>query len=187
MVETSTMIVVGRQAAESVRNQAEALAVGLEAGALSVADAVAWADMVIAAEPAPAANVCEIATMARCTTQEVVDALRTVPGPCDRAVAEVLVVWRLARSLTADRSNATSIASALYKLALAGVVRDEGLRHAIRSYSQQKDEALYRDMPGYVDLAAGKLSDAIQDFVERTASLLDPPEGPALPWLTSKV
>lgn len=182
------MIIVGGEAARSVRNQAEAIAIGLEAGALVVADAVEWADAVIDAEAVPPPAVCEVATMGGAPLRDVIDMLRRIPGPSDRAVAEVLLVWRLARLIRKAPSRARVAADALYQFSLSGIVKDQKLRAAIRAYADCKFHPVdNHDRQANVALALSDLSEALGEFVERSSSLLDPPDGAPLPWLASDI
>lgn len=81
------MLIVTREAADHLRNQAEALAIGIEAEVLPAATACAWAKARMEGAAAPVRDaldaVWEIA-------EPIVRALRKIPGPCDRDVAEVL-------------------------------------------------------------------------------------------------
>lgn len=113
---------------DSLKNDAEVLAVALEIGAASVADVVAWADARIALEDHPHWSVCELATMGASYEPDVARALREVPGVVDATRVRDELVRRLARALVEDRSRADRIASALYQLALANELPDEGLR-----------------------------------------------------------
>lgn len=103
----------------NLRNSAEALAVRLEIGAAGVADAVAWADSVMAAESHPHWSVCEVATMGKSYEPDVARALREVPGEFDEKWLCQEVIQQLARGLAEDRTRADKIASALYELAWA--------------------------------------------------------------------
>jgi hypothetical protein len=101
----------------SSRSQAEALAVGLELGAVSVADVVAWADAMIVDTPCPHWTICELAMMSTKYEQDVIGALREIPGTYDSDWVRAEVVRALARGLAADRGRADQIACALYAIA----------------------------------------------------------------------
>jgi len=112
----------------SVRTEAEILARALEIGALSIADAVAWADAVIEREEHPDAAICEVATSGRRYEPDVVAALREVPGTFDEAQVSRNLVRVLADGLQRDRGRADQVARALYQLALSNEVHGEPLR-----------------------------------------------------------
>lgn len=112
----------------NLRNRAEALAVGLEIGATNLADVLAWADGIIAAEEHPHWTICELATMGKSYEPDVIRALREVPGEVDEAWVRQDVVRTLARGLAEDRSRADKIAEALYHLAMAERLPEEELR-----------------------------------------------------------
>jgi hypothetical protein len=151
----------------SARNQAEALAIGLEIGATSVAEVVAWADSVITAEERPHWSVCELATMSKSYEPDVANALREVPGELDAIWVRKEVVRMLARGLAADRRRADQIASALYNLAMA-----ENLPTAeLRSVAWWAWDALSLADEGVIqetrDQIVNEMLDALQGAAER--------------------
>jgi hypothetical protein len=113
----------------SARTEAEVLALAIEIGALSVADAVAWADNVIEREEHPHGSICEVAVSARKYEPDVVAALREVPGEVDEGEVKRRLVRVLSDGLERDRARADQIARSLYQLALANQVDSERLRN----------------------------------------------------------
>jgi hypothetical protein len=99
-----------------MRDEAEAMALGLTSAFFTVADAVAWADALIARVDAPPAEICDVALSSHRPAQDVARLLRSTPGRPD-----VAMVWRLLFSamLTAIRRNeagAGIVAAALRNL-----------------------------------------------------------------------
>ncbi len=112
---------------ETLKNEAEVLAVALEVGAASVGDVVDWADAVIEKQEHPHWSICELATMGSSYEPDVVRALREVPGTADGVWVRSELLRRLEEELTEDASRADRIASALYRLALAYELPEESL------------------------------------------------------------
>jgi hypothetical protein len=112
----------------SLRDRAASLELMLEAGIASVADVVAWADGVIASEPAPHWALCELSLMGTKRSADVVVALRDVPGVANPEVVAALIAHMLARILEADRSRADAVAWALWCLHGGTALRDPDLR-----------------------------------------------------------
>jgi len=112
----------------SARTEAEVLARAIEIGALSVADAVKWADDVVERENHPDWSICEIAMSARKSEPDVVASLREVPGRFEEREVWRRLIRVLADGLEHDRRRADQIASSLYRLALADELPDERLR-----------------------------------------------------------
>jgi len=110
-----------------IRTEAEMLARCLEIGALSVSDAVAWADGVIERDEHPDPSICEIAMSGRKYEPDVVAALREVPGTFDEAEVRRKVLCLLSDGLQRDRRRADRVAQSLYQLALAGEIDGEPL------------------------------------------------------------
>ncbi len=117
-----------RAAVVTTRTEAEVLARAIEIGALSVADAVEWADRVVEGEDHPHWTVCEVAMSGRKYEPDVVAALREVPGSVDEGEVRRGVVRILADGLERDRRRADQIARSLYQLALSDEVDGDGLR-----------------------------------------------------------
>ena len=94
-----------RAAVVTTRTEAEVLARAIEIGALSVADAVEWADRVVEGEDHPHWTVCEVAMSGRKYEPNVVAALREVPGSVDEGEVRRGVVRILATGLTRSQAR----------------------------------------------------------------------------------
>ena len=102
------------------KEQAEVLRHGLMSGSRTVADAIAWADSVIAADPQPDMEIIEIAATSRRQPAYVSVLLRNVAGECDRLAVIRRSMTDLRRDLAADPSRGPQIARWLYELATGG-------------------------------------------------------------------
>jgi hypothetical protein len=118
----------GRDAVVDVRTEAEVIARAIEVGALSVGDAVQWADGVIDREEHPHYSICDVALCARKYEPDVVAALREVPGAFDEYEVRRRVVQLLADGLERNRDCANLIARSLYELAMANNIDGDRLR-----------------------------------------------------------
>jgi hypothetical protein len=75
-----------------IRNEAEALAIGLRSGFANTSDAVRWADRVISAEQHPHGTICEVALAGNKRSSEVADLLDAIPGaPVHDVVMDLLI------------------------------------------------------------------------------------------------
>ncbi len=83
-----------------------------------MADAVAWADALIAADPHPDEAVIEIATSASRPLHEVCALLGIVGGVCDPIAVIRRTMGDLRRALAEDSSKGPHIARFIYELAL---------------------------------------------------------------------
>jgi len=106
------------------KEEAEVLRHGLMAGCRTVADAVAWADNVIAADPQPDSAVIEVATSSGRRPADVSALLRDVRGECDSVTAIRRSMADLRDALTADPARGPHIARWLYELATSGELPD---------------------------------------------------------------
>jgi hypothetical protein len=109
------------------RTQAEALALSLELGLLDVTDAVAWADVEIAASDTPHNALCEVALASRDNNLDVANMLRQLPGEIDCNLVLRGVIRNAAEVLRSNRRTPEQIAAALYKLAIDGNLPSGGL------------------------------------------------------------
>jgi hypothetical protein len=107
------------------KEQAEVLRYGLQAGVRTVADAVAWADSIIAADPQPDIAVIEVACGGRRPAHEMVSLLRDVAGQCDRVGVIRRAMADLRTALVANPARGPEIASWLYQLATGGELPEE--------------------------------------------------------------
>jgi hypothetical protein len=115
----------------TLKDEAEVLAVLLERGVTDVADVVAWADALVAAEPDPHWAICDLALMGSSQPLDVVGALRALPlpGVADEAWVRDETVRRLASGLAADRRRADRVAEALWDLAMTERLPDGEVQH----------------------------------------------------------
>ena len=109
----------------SQKEQAEVLRYGLEVGIRTVADAVAWADATIAADPQPDLAVIEVASSGQRRPGEVITLLRDVRGECDPICVIRRVMSDLRTALAAEPTNAPGIAKWLDRLATTGALPEE--------------------------------------------------------------
>jgi len=102
------------------KEDAEVLRHGLLAGCRTVADVVAWADSIIAADTRPDIAIIEVATSARRSRGDVMALLRTVPGDYDPVTVVRRFMADLRVALTAEPNRGPEIADHLYQLAISG-------------------------------------------------------------------
>jgi hypothetical protein len=107
------------------KEQAEVLRHGLLAGSRTVADAVAWADAVIAADPHPDIAVIEVATSSRRQPADMSGLLRNVRGEFDPVVVIRRAMTDLRRALADDPGRGPQIARWLYELATSGELPEQ--------------------------------------------------------------
>jgi hypothetical protein len=102
------------------KEQAEILRQGLMVGTRTVADAVAWADAIIAADPQPDIAIIEVATSSPGLPSEVSALLRDVAGEYDPVTVLRGAMSDLRRALANDPGRGPEIARWLYELAISG-------------------------------------------------------------------
>ncbi|HEX6367532.1 MAG TPA: hypothetical protein VF006_01290 [Longimicrobium sp.] len=107
------------------KEDAEALRCGLLAGYVTVRETVAWADAVIAREPAPDPAIIEVALAGRQPPADVVALLRDVPGDADPIRVRRRLLARMLQVLDGDPTHAERIARWLYQLAVHGELPEE--------------------------------------------------------------
>jgi hypothetical protein len=172
------VVIVTREAARNLRNQAEALAIGLDLEVLRVDDVAAWARQTVDAGRGDVA-LSRVASMVGCDAARIACALRLLPGVCDRGVAEVLLVRRLLDMRSDDPVRAKAM---LCKLVLSYVVHE--LRPAAEGYYGQKSSAGYYGGEDVTFAAEDGLVAACEALVETSESILDPVDGSQPPsWL----
>jgi hypothetical protein len=107
------------------KEQAEVLRHGLQVGIRTVADAVAWADAIVAADPQPDFAVIEVACSGRRRPREVIALLREVGGECNAIDVIRRAMADLRSALATDPARGPEIASWLYRLAIDGDLPEE--------------------------------------------------------------
>jgi len=149
--------VLGRFTMASLRTEAEAVAIALEVGILSVDDAVHWAIRQLDNLDVPPIAICDAATAGSKYPQDVASFLRQVPGESDQTQAIWLVLRYALDALEQATRTPRQIARALFDLAYAGDLPKSKLRDQawiywdaidlVRDgYSNQTEEQIVSDM-----------------------------------------
>ena len=107
------------------KEEAEALRVAITRGFATVADAVAWADRVIVADPRPDWALLDISLAGRGSPADMITLLREVPGEVDHERVMRGVLACMLRALDADAARGERIANALYSMKADGELPDE--------------------------------------------------------------
>jgi hypothetical protein len=107
-----------------LRDEAEALATGLEIGACDVAEVIAWSDAQLLREDPPPAALCDVSVSQERYPQDVAGLLRQLPGVPDKRTAGRLLLTLIDAKLAKDPSRGYQIALALYRMALADEIED---------------------------------------------------------------
>jgi hypothetical protein len=107
------------------KEEAEVLRVAIMSGFATVADAVAWADRVIVADPRPDGAVLDVSLAGGGSPAAMVTLLRDVPGEFDQVSVMRAVLACMLRALDADPARAEHVAHALYWLRMDGELPDE--------------------------------------------------------------
>lgn len=109
----------------TLKNDAEALRLGLIAGTSSIADVVAWADSIILADRASEApSVLDLSVSSRRPAADVIALLSAVPGRPDAQEVGRRQAIRLRTALINQELGIVSIARAMYRLMLDGYSPD---------------------------------------------------------------
>ncbi|MDH4043590.1 MAG: hypothetical protein OEW06_03955 [Gemmatimonadota bacterium] len=104
----------------SYRKSADALRFAIAAGYRSVADAVTWADQIIAADPAPPGEIIDVALGERLDRSRIAELLMAVPGESRPVEVAREVLRQLHDELNEDRLTADAIATLVYNMAALG-------------------------------------------------------------------
>ena len=102
------------------RAQAEVLSIGLTVGYPKVADAVAWADRIIADDPSPDLTVIDISMSGSRTNDDIISLLQGVPGGFDNVEVIRTAMAQMLAAIDNVPSYATAIALCLKRMAHAG-------------------------------------------------------------------
>jgi hypothetical protein len=140
------------------KEEAEILRYGMEAGVRTVADAVAWADTIITADPHPDFAVIEVSCSGRRRPREVVALLREVGGECDAVHVIRRVMADMRTTLSANPERGHESAASLYRLAVNGDLPGE--HFGVEPYSLEDIFQLARSR------TYGTLADALRDLDE---------------------
>lgn len=109
------------------RDEAEALAVGLELGVCSIVDVVAWADAQLLREDAPPSVLCDVSLAGGRYPQDVAGLLRQVPGQACRPNIDRLLIVLMYHQLRRHSACAGPIAWALRELDFSHRIEDPQL------------------------------------------------------------
>jgi hypothetical protein len=108
-----------------VKEQAEALRVGLLAGYVGPNEVVTWADNLIVATDVPEPEIIAVSLVGSCSANDVARALAAIPGVgCREKVAE-LVLRQMAKAIQRDPKAARSIARMLFQMYQDGIIPSE--------------------------------------------------------------
>ena len=102
--------------------QAEALRIGLLAGYVGPAEAVAWADSVIAAGDVPGPEIIEVSLGGGLPSDELARALGAIPGEVSRTPLSHEILRQMAAALRRDPAKGPAIARSLYRMWLDDLV-----------------------------------------------------------------
>ena len=130
------------------KEEAEALRLGVIAGLVTVADAVAWADDVIMADARPDAAILDVSLAGKKPVFEVAKLLGEVRGPLDSERASRRLLGRMLRLLDDDPRRGNELAVALYRLARNGALPDD--RFGMEPY--RLDDEFELERQGMYDL-----------------------------------
>lgn len=103
-----------------LKTQAETLRCELLAGCTTVAEAVAWADAVIATEAAPPATVVDVSLSGTRPPAEVAALLAAVPGHVNGTEVRRQLMARMDHLVEEDPSRGEAVAKWLFALATSG-------------------------------------------------------------------
>jgi hypothetical protein len=114
---------------QHIKEEAEALRIGILAGYVTPGDAIAWADEVIAASGVPGPEIIEVSLGYNKSPNELVLALAGIPGVrTPHAIARVTLRQMAEVVRKGDLETARKVARALYQMELDGLVSSENAR-----------------------------------------------------------
>src|SRR5918999_5538879 len=105
---------------DTAPSEAQALALGLEAGAVSVADVRAWADCQIESLATPDSMLIELALVK--STPEAIGLLHELGAGADARTSARLAFGHLRRALSRDAGEPMKVAKLLERMVLNGYV-----------------------------------------------------------------
>lgn len=105
--------------------EAEAFRCALVAGCATVAEVVAWADEVIAADTTPDIAIIELSLAGRAALADVVALLKAVTGYADGIVVRRRLMSRMLRLLDNEPTRGQQVAHSLFRLAINGDLPEE--------------------------------------------------------------
>lgn len=109
----------------SYRAAADLLRLAVASGYRPVADAVAWADAIVAADPAPPVEIIEVALGGQLDRSAMAELLDAVPGETNLVEVARQVLGQLRAELGRDRFAPAAIAKLLYDMASLGYLPEE--------------------------------------------------------------
>jgi hypothetical protein len=125
------------------RARADVLRLGIVAGYRSIAEAVKWADDIIATDPAPPAAIIDVALGGRQDRSGMTELLTAVPGESDPVDAARELLAQLLDELHGDRFTPDAVAKLVYNLVVLGHLPEDPF--GLEPWSLEEDFALVRD------------------------------------------
>jgi hypothetical protein len=110
-----------------LRDEAEALATGLEIGACDVAEVIAWSDAQLLREDPPPAALCDVSLSHDRYPQDVARLLRQLAGAPDKQRVGRLLVTMVDAKMRSDPGRADQVALWLYHMTAANEIEDPAL------------------------------------------------------------
>ena len=104
------------------RDDAEALAIALEAGVVTVGEAIRWADREIESSAGASAEVIAVSLATKAAPAEVAHLLRSIPGELSRSQASRRALLYAKAALESGRASPTTIARSLHQMYWTGNV-----------------------------------------------------------------
>ena len=159
---------VGRAAmadALTQRDEAEALAIALEAGVIEVSAAIRWADQVIEACSDPTSEVVAVSLATKAPAAEMAHLLRNTPGELSQPRAARRALLFMMMALESGRVSSKYIARSLYGMWLRGGAPCEDAEGAM----SRLDDAFYlatEGMIGTVAEAEVELRDFLREYAQ---------------------
>jgi hypothetical protein len=149
----------------SIRTEAEAIAISLEVGFLRVADAVRWADHQIEMSDVPTSPMCDVAMASSRLPQDVAHSLRSIPGDCDKVAAVQLVLRYARNALMESSSDPRDVARALFDMAVADELPEGDLKSHAFGYWDDIDLARDSTIPQSEAEIVADMVRRIQEFL----------------------
>lgn len=109
----------------TVKEQAEALRLGLLGGYVSSDEVTAWADQVIAAGDTPGPEIIEVSLGGSKPIHDIDAALAGIPGFAPRDAVAVLTLRQMAAAVRQNPSVGRAVAHSLFQMYLEGIVPSE--------------------------------------------------------------
>ena len=105
-----------------LKDESEALRLGLLAGYVQPAEVIAWADASIAAGDIPGPQLIEVSLAGSHSAKELAHMLAAIPGTARRDEVAQNMIRRIAEVVARDPSSSRGAARTLYEMYLAGYI-----------------------------------------------------------------